>query len=147
LATSNKTSENTCYNALVKYVPSAITGQFSGSQGSTTASHNRFGSYFRNRVIPVNPDTSKQQAARATIASLSQGWRALSDAQRLGWTNLGAQMARSDSQGQTYTLTGLQAYTSINRNLLTVGGSILSTAPALTAASTITSLTITATAA
>jgi hypothetical protein len=56
-------------------------------------------------------------------------------------------MARSDSQGQTYTLTGLQAYTSINRNLLTVGGSILSTAPALTAASTITSLTITATAA
>lgn len=128
----------------MKYVPSALIGLLSKSQGSTTASHNRFGAYLRNRIIPVNPNTGKQAAARATMASLSAGWRALSATERAGWTALGSQMTRLDSLGQTYTLTGLQAYTSVNRNLTTIGATLLTAAPALNPPTTLTLVTLTA---
>lgn len=39
-------------------------------------------------------------------------------------------MVRTDSLGQTYTLTGLQAYVSVNQNRSTIGSSGLSDAPA-----------------
>ncbi len=130
----------------MKYVPSALIGQLSRSQGSTTASHNRFGSYFRNRVTPTNPNTAKQATQRATIQAASAQWRLLSEAQRAGWTALGANMTRQDSQGQEYSLTGLQAYTSQYRNNTLVGGTILSAAPALAEPSTLLTLTVTATA-
>ena len=100
----------------MKYVPGPFVGQLSGSQGNTTASHNKFGSYLRNRVVPVDPRTAKQLAVRALIQGFSEFWRTLSQAQRDGWSFLGDQMTRLDTQGQSYTLTGLQAFTSINMN-------------------------------
>lgn len=129
----------------MKYVPGIAFGQFSRSQGSTTASHNRFGSYTRNRVTPVNPNTTKQAAQRAILSSLSAMYRTLTSTQRAGWAALGAQMTRLDSLGQSYSLTGLQAFTSINRNLGTVGASYISAAPALASPTTLLTLTLTAT--
>lgn len=128
----------------MKYVPSALIGQLSRSQGSTTASHNRFGAYLRNRVIPTNPNTSKQAAARNTLAAASQGWRALNETQRDGWTALGSQMIRLDTLGQEYTLTGLQAYSSQYRNNDTVGNTLLTDPPILDEPTSLTSLTLTA---
>jgi hypothetical protein len=84
----------------MKYVPGAFVGVLSRSQGSTTASHNRFGAYLRNRIIPVNPNTSKQADARATLASNSSRYRTLSEGQRAGWAALGAQITRLDTLGQ-----------------------------------------------
>lgn len=55
-------------------------------------------------------------------------------------------MTRVDSLGQTYTLTGLQAFTANYRNQITSGNSTLTTAPALVEPTTLTLLTITATA-
>jgi hypothetical protein len=130
----------------MKYSPSALIGVLSKSQGSTTASHNRFGAYFRGRIIPVNPNTTKQAAQRAIIQSASAGWRALTDVQRAGWAALGASMTRQDSLGNSYTLTGLQAYTSNYRNTKTIGTAQLTAAPALVEPTTLTLLTITATA-
>lgn len=130
----------------MKYSPSALIGVLSKSQGSTTASHNRFGPYFRGRIIPVNPNTTKQALQRSIMQSASAGWRALTDVQRAGWTALGALMVRQDSLGNSYTLTGLQAYTSNYRNTKVIGTAQLSAAPALVEPTTLTTLTITATA-
>lgn len=132
---------------IMKYVPSALVGQLSKSQGSTTAARNRFGSYFRNRTMPVNPSTALQSTQRAILSAASFGWRALTDAQRDGWAALGLQMTRTDSLGQTYSLTGLQAYSSVYRNVTTYGGTPPSDAPALSPPTNLTSITITATAA
>jgi hypothetical protein len=116
----------------LKYVPSALgVGQLSKSAGSTTAAHNRNGAYLRNRTIPTNPNTAKQAAVRNNFGALSAAWRALTDAQRTGWRTFGSEITRQDSLGQTYTLTGLQAFNYINLNLLTAGQSISSTAPAV----------------
>lgn len=113
----------------MKYAPSALVGQLSGSQGSTVASRNRYGSYFRGRSTPVNPDTTPQQLVRARLGNLSQLWRQLTNNQRDGWNALGTQVSRQDSLGVAYTLNGQSLYTSINLNRLAVGNAIISDPP------------------
>lgn len=103
----------------------------SGSQADTTASRNRYGQYYRTRATPVNPNTTAQGAARGRLSAAAAAWRALTDAQRLGWDTLGSQMQRTDALGQTYTLSGFQAYVSVNANLALVGDAALDDAPAL----------------
>lgn len=132
-----------CYTRGVKYVPSALIGQLSRSSGSTTASRNRYGSYLRTRNQPADPSTAKQTEKRAWFTFYSQQWRTLTDNQRAAWKALGEQMTRSDSLGQSYSLTGLQAYTSCNALLTHVGAANISDAPAYSPPPNVTGLTIT----
>jgi hypothetical protein len=118
------------YNGAVKYVPSMMVGQLSKSAGSTTASRNRFGSYFRNRATPVNPRTAPQTAQRTALNDASTGWKALTTTQRLQWKQLGAQLTRTDTLGQSYTMTGLQAYVSAFRVARVQGQTPISSPPA-----------------
>lgn len=106
---------------MAKYAPSALLGRISRSAGSTTFGHNRFGAYFRNRVIPTNPVTEAQTAVRVDFGDHASNYRALTQAQRDEWVAYGENYAKTDSLGQAYSLTGLQAYVSVNRNLATYG--------------------------
>lgn len=115
----------------------------SGSLAGTTASRNRNGQYKRTRATPVNPNSVQQGVVRARLALNSAAWRALTDAQRAGWTDLGLSMARTDSLGQSYTLTGFQAYCSVNGNKLAAGDAVVSAAPVLTTPTAITTATVT----
>lgn len=119
----------------------------SGSQADTTAARNRYGQYNRTRSTPVNPNTTYQGAVRNRLSVNSAAWRALTDGQRAGWASLGEQMTRTDSLGQTYTLTGFQAYCSVNGNNLAAGNAVVSAAPALVTPSGLLTATITLTAA
>lgn len=113
----------------------------SGSLAGTTSSRNRYGQYRRTRAIPVNPSTSFQTAARERLTDLSQRWRTLTALQRTGWMDLGLAMERTDSLGQTYNLTGLQAYTSLNALNIAAGNAIVDDAPALSEPASITTIT------
>lgn len=126
----------------MKYTPGPMVGLLSRSQGNTTASHNRNGAYLRNRTIPVDPSTAKQVAIRALIQSFSEAWRLLSQLQRDGWATLGDQMTRLDTLGQPYTLTPLQAFTSVNMNLDLIGGTALNDAPVLDVPTEVYSITL-----
>ena len=65
-----------------------IASELSGSLGGITASRNRGGGYFRQRVIPVNPNTGKQAVVRTIVQFLSDYWaNGLTVAQRTAWTN------------------------------------------------------------
>jgi hypothetical protein len=132
------------YNAVVKYVPGLLAGQLSGKAGNTVASRNRNGSYFRTRNIPKLVQNAATTAVRGNFGGIAQSWRALTEAQRSGWTALGANILRYNSLGVAYHLTGLQAYESVNRNLTTYGGAMVNTAPTYTPPVAITSLTLTA---
>jgi hypothetical protein len=57
----------------------------SGSIAGVTASHNRGGAYYRNRAIPVNPNTTQQQAVRSYFSNAQAAWAALTNAQRIAW--------------------------------------------------------------
>jgi len=103
----------------------------SGSYQGIVSSRNRFGQYVRTRATPVQPRTPFQTAVRTRLATSAADWRALTGPQRQGWADLGDQMFRTDSLGQTYTLTGLQAFASVNNNKAAAGDARLSDAPAL----------------
>ena len=119
----------------------------SGSQAGTTRSHNRFGQYARTRAIPVNPRSTQQGAVRARLAANAAAWRALTSAQRAGWSDLADSMNRSDALGQSYTLTGFLAYVSVNNNNVAAGNATVADAPALTTPSALLTAVITLTAA
>lgn len=103
----------------------------SGSQAGTTSSRNRYGQYRRTRATPVNPSSTFQQTVRARMQLNATEWRKLTALQRTGWDSLGASMIRTDSLGQVYSLTGAQAYASVNGNRLAAGDVVVSDAPAL----------------
>jgi len=63
------------------------------------------------------------------MATQAVAWRSLTPVQRDGWSSLGLQMTRTDSLGQTYTLSGFQAYGSVNNNRSLAGDAAISVAP------------------
>lgn len=131
---------------MAKYNPSALIGRISRSAGCTTFGHNRVGSYFRNRVMPTNPASTKQALVRGSLGTLASNWRGLTEVQRGDWTGLGLNMIRTDSLGITYDLTGEQAYIAINRNLFTYGGAYVTAAPVYSPPAALLTITPTATA-
>lgn len=118
----------------VKYTPSALVSEFSGKQGSTVASHNRFGPYFRNRTIPVNPNTTAQQNARNDLTVATKGWSALSAADVATWNTAALSVTLIDRLGRPYNPTGHQYYVSVNRTsyVYTGGTAAVTTPPAST---------------
>lgn len=119
----------------------------SGSVAGVTSSRNRFGQYRRTRAVPVNPNSTFQGTVRARMSANSAAWRALTDAQRAGWKDLGLSMNRTDSLGQSYNLTGFQAYCSVNNNLDAMGNATVADAPVLTTPDALLTMTLTLTSA
>lgn len=119
----------------------------SGSVGGVTSSRNRNGQYRRTRATPVNPASSFQQAVRARMQQNADAWKALTGTQREGWGALGAQYVRYDALGQSYDLTGFQAYCSVNNNNLAAGNAVVADAPLYAPPAPIVSITPTATSA
>ena len=117
----------------------------SGSYQGITSSRNRNGQYVRTRATPVQPRTAAQLSVRAHQSTNAAAWRALTQTQRDGWQSLGLSMTRTDSLGQAQSLTGFQAYCSVNNLNLLVGNAAVGDAPAITTPTAL--LTVTPTAA
>lgn len=114
----------------MKIIPGDFAGMPSGSKGSTVASHNRFGYYLRNRVVPVNPNTALQVAVRAAFGQLSTRWSTqLSAAQRAAWNLYGDNVPVINSQGTAVNLTGSMQYVRCNTPRIQAGLAIVDAAP------------------
>lgn len=100
-----------------------------GKIGGHVASKNRSGPYARVKVTPVNPQTAYQQAARNLLTSYSQGWRALTQAQRDAWDAAVGDFAKSDIFGNQRNPTGKNLYTALNANLSNIGQSPITDPP------------------
>lgn len=79
------------------------------------------------------------------MSTNAAAWRALTSVQRAGWTSLGGGISRTDSLGQSYTLTGFQAYCSVNNNNLAAGNAVVADAPAIVTPANLLTATITLT--
>lgn len=91
----------------------------SGSMAGVTGSHNRFGQYFRQRAIPVNPSSDRQQSVRSVFAALAVLWSStLTQAQRDAWNLYGDTVEMLDKQGSTIHLTGYNHYLRSNCAIL-----------------------------
>lgn len=99
-----------------------IAGQASGSLGGTVFSHNRGGQYTRQRVTPVDPDTSEQQALRVSWSELAATWRDdLSQAQRDAWAIFADQNRYPNRIGTERKITGRGEFFRANLVKLQVG--------------------------
>lgn len=101
-----------------------------GSIAGTTFSRNKGGSYARQRVTPVNPQSTYQQAQRARVSLLATEWsQTLDQTERDGWKVFADNFPLTDVFGDSLVLSGAQAFTRINCRLLAAGQSSLTTAP------------------
>lgn len=104
-------------------------GQLSGSAGGLTAAHNRYGQYVRNRSVPVNPNSTRQQEVRNAFATATLAWRDLDDNERQLWRAYADQTPILNKLGETVIPTGQAMYVSTNTFRLGLGQTILDAAP------------------
>lgn len=108
---------------------SALVSDMRNKLNGSVLSKNRYGSYMRNKVTPVNPQTTEQQAARQRIASLSAAWGGLTEAQRASWRALAPSFPFTDIFGDQKELTGQTLFVKLNANLMKIGESTIDVAP------------------
>lgn len=138
---------------MAKILTTAIVADIRNKLNGSVFSKNRYGSYVRTKVTPVNPQTTAQQNARNVLSTNSQAWRGLTEAQRQGWIDASASFPFTDIFGNTKTLSGSALYVKLNNNLVAAGQAAIPNAPApvaipqliltsLSAAATIPSLSL-----
>lgn len=125
---------------MAKFTPGPAVAAISGSIGGTVFSRNRGGAYMRVRAIPVDPNTSFQQNARARLATASQDWQGLSTANRQAWLEWARQNPNTDALGQQFTMSGQQAYVGLNARLAAASASSISVPPIIPAPDAFTSI-------
>lgn len=102
---------------------SNLLSQASGSAGGTTFAHNQGGLYFRNRSVPVNPNSPAQQAVRTALKQLSTRWQnALTSAQRAAWATYAKNVPLTNTLGDTRPINALSMYVRCNSPLLYAAG-------------------------
>lgn len=127
---------------MAKILLGATLADARGSVGGATYTKGRFGAVLRLKTSPVQPRTSKVLVVRSFFAELSKRWfGTLVDSERLAWTALAIANPRTNAFGNSITLTGLQLYQSINRNLQNAMQATIDTAPANLDVDAITSIT------
>lgn len=127
---------------MAKFRPGPTIGEISGSIGCVTYSHNRYGAYIRERVIPVNPSSPNQQKVRGYLATASSNWRALTAAMRLTWRNWAATHTIIDKIGAAQNLSPNAAYVQLASRLLLFGSALPTAAPIVDAPTGLSSLVL-----
>lgn len=115
--------------ALIRYGGGIV--QASGSIAGNTFARNRFGNYARSRTTPVNPKSSRQSAARATVMMLAEAWREspMTQAIRDAWETYADAIAMNNRLGETIHLSGFNHFIRSNAAALAAGLSIVTAAP------------------
>ena len=92
-----------------------IGAELSGSIGGITASHNKGGAYFRNRVVPVNPATPAQGIVRQLMGNLAARWSGLlTPSERDAWDEYALNVPLLNRLGESVSVTGLNMYQRTN---------------------------------
>lgn len=113
----------------MKYTP-IVGADGSGKVGGVVASRNRWGSYFRAKVTPVNPNSTRQQAIRALFAQAVNYWTTtLTAGQRAAWENYGENTPKTDGLGNVMYLTGQNQFVRTSVARLQGGLAIVTAAP------------------
>lgn len=86
-----------------------------GKLGTMVGTMNKSGMCFRTLVTPANPNTTAQQGVRGTLTTLASAWKnTLTAEQRAGWATYAATLEFTSKIGQTYSISGFNAYVMCN---------------------------------
>ena len=122
-----------------------MVGQASGRVGSVVFSHNRGGPYVRNGTIPTQVVTPYRALIRAWLAQASGNWALLDEADRKAWASWAASNPIINRLGHSVVLQANAAYVQLNARIASLGGTLLTTPPAIDAPAPPLSLVVTAT--
>jgi hypothetical protein len=115
----------------MKYTP-LIGADMTGRLGAVIASKNRYGLYFREGAIPVNPSTGRQDIVRNVFATLAVRWSSvLTPAQRSGWETYAAAVPIIGNNGKSQKITGFSMYIRCASACIQCGTATPDTAPAV----------------
>lgn len=129
---------------MAKILFTAMIAGVSAKLAGTVFSKNRYGAYVRTKVTPTNPSTTAQVNARNILATQSQGWRGLTNAQRLGWINASPNFPFTDVFGNIRYLAGNALYVKLNSNLNYANQAAIDNAPSPVAIEALTLVSFTA---
>lgn len=86
-------------------------GELSGSIAGNTFARNRSGFYVRHRTHPINPNTDRQVAVKASMAFITERWaQTLTGVQRAAWNLYASNVAMKNRLGESIFLTGFNHY-------------------------------------
>jgi hypothetical protein len=115
----------------MKYTP-LIGADMTGRLGALIASRNKYGPYFREGAIPVNPQTSRQVSIRSAFQFLTNRWSAsLTDAERSAWDTYAANVPIIGVNGKSQKITGFSMFIRSNVSIFTWTGSIFNPGPVI----------------
>jgi len=110
---------------MAKIMLGSLAGAVSGSVGNTTYSHNRYGAYIRERIIPTKRITHWTAQAKAQLIAASKAYGALQEADRKAWETWAAGGPVVDRLGAKQILDPHAAYVSVNARILRMGGAMI----------------------
>jgi len=124
---------------LAKILP--LLGEITGSVGGSTFARNAGGSYVRARAAGTNPNTIKQQRARAFLGSNASRFEQITQTQKDEWADFALYWNSIQPQGSKLNLTAAQLYTTLNVARQYGGMAPVSTPPTAVRPAALTTLT------
>jgi hypothetical protein len=115
------------------FTPSPIMNELRKKAGSDVFSKNHYGPFIRKRVHGTNPRSAKQLDVRADMSSLSKGFKGLGATVIAAWNTYGKTPILKNRLGQSIQYTGEVWYIKLNRILLTLGATAITSPPSTSA--------------
>jgi hypothetical protein len=113
--------------ALVQYGPIVLDARKKIAGVVATKGH--AGNFMRKKVSPIQPRSQAQRNVRSGFTSFAKNWQALGATVIAAFNSLAKATPKKDRFGNSVTLTGMQLYMSLSRNIQTVSGTPLTAAP------------------
>lgn len=105
--------------------------EIAGSIGNTTFQRGSSGLIMRARAKPVNPNTPRQVAIRAALATASAAWtNTLTAAERQAWADYAVATPMPNRFGNNINVGGRQMFLRSSVAIVDNGGTVAATAPA-----------------
>lgn len=117
---------------MARIVYGGIITELTGSIGGFTFQRNRSGTIVRLRPTGQKKVSDIQTEKQALHTTILANWQGLSLANKTLWNDFASLHTKTNSFGQTKTLSGLNWYESINQNLTAISEANIDTPPVFT---------------
>ena len=112
-------------------IRSIIAPGMSGKSGGIVAARNRYGTYLRPWVKPVDPQSADQVVVRSHMSAAAAAWAALNAGQKSSWATYAAAIPWLNKLGDTVYLTGPAMFRSCYCAAVRCGATAPSAPPAI----------------